>query len=387
MPAGLSTRRTAPSGQAPQRRRGSASPFGLSLTELSGDLATEELDELVVALVAPEAGGAPVPAPALAAGDHRDVDRAVGGAQADLARRAPAVGLVADHGRHGRALEAADEVDDALREHLLGTRGRVVLDADVGDREPVVVEALDLLQGPRDQVELLDRHPLVEAAVDVVDVDPGVDQVGRHPMRGRPGVLVHEHAGVGHQADVERGRDLRGDLGAEQPGELEDDLRRARDVGVDQVDGAEAGVVVVVVDVDQPGARALQELDRHPVDVAAVEEDERAVDDVGGRLVEDLLERQEAVLDRQRELLRGQEHHRVLAELLEDVVHRQQRAERVAVRALVGGEQEAVGRAQLVDDEVEIVRGRGGGGLTHIRRLNSGAVPLRVTAARPPAAC
>ena len=40
-----------------------------------------------------------------------------------------------------------------------------------------------------------------------------------------------------------------------------------------------------------------------------------AVGDVGGRLVEDLLERQEAVLDRQRELLRGEEHHRVLAEL------------------------------------------------------------------------
>ena len=36
-------------------------------------------------------------------------------------------------------------------------------------------------------------------------------------------------------------------------------------------------------------------------------------------------------------------------------MHRQQRAERVAVRALVGGEQEAVGGAQLVDDEVEIV--------------------------------
>ena len=176
-------------------------------------------------------------------------------------------------------------------------------------------------------------------------------------MRGA-GVLVHELAGVGDQADVERRGDLRRDLGAEPLGDLEHDLGCARGLGVDQVDGAEAGVVVVVVDVEHPGAVALQELDRHPVDVAAVEEDERAVDDVGGRLVEDLLERQEAVLDRQRELLRREEHHRVLAELAEDVVHRQQRAERVAVGPLVGGEQEAVAAAQLLDDLVEVGRRR-----------------------------
>ena len=110
--------------------------------------------------------------------------------------------------------------------------------------------------------------------------------------------------------------------------------------------GAEAGVVVVVVDVQDLGVVALQEVDRHAVDVPAVEEDQHPVDDVDRRLVEDLLQRQEPVLDRQRELLRRQEHHRVLAELLEDRVHRQQRAERVAVRALVGREQEAVRRPE-----------------------------------------
>ena len=61
---------------------------------------------------------------------------------------------------------------------------------------------------------------------------------------------------------------------------------------------------------------AVQEVDRHAVDVAAVEEDQHAVDDVGRRLVEDLLEGQEPVLDRQRELLGGEEHDRVLAELV-----------------------------------------------------------------------
>ena len=85
------------------------------------------------------------------------------------------------------------------------------------------------------------------------------------------------------------------------------------------------------------------------VDVAAVEEDMEAVDDVGGRLVEDLLQGHEAVLDRERELLRGQVHDRVLAELGEDLLHRQQRPERVAVGVLVGRQQEALGAAQLVD--------------------------------------
>ena len=90
-----------------------------------------------------------------------------------------------------------------------------------------------------------------------------------------------------------------------------------------------------------------EEVDRHAVDVAAVEEDDRAVRHVRRRLVEDLLEGQEAVLDRQRELLRGHEHHRVLAELGEQLVHAEQRPERVAVGALVGGQQEAVALAQL----------------------------------------
>ena len=93
-----------------------------------------------------------------------------------------------------------------------------------------------------------------------------------------------------------------------------------------------------------------EEVDRHPVDVAAVEEDDGAVGHVGRRLVEDLLQRQEAVLDRQRELLRREEHHRVLAELGQQLVHAQQRAEGVAVGALVGGQQEAVARAQLGGD-------------------------------------
>ena len=140
--------------------------------------------------------------------------------------------------------------------------------------------------------------------------------------------------------------------------------------GVDQVDVAEAGVVVVVVDVDDEVAAVGEEVDRHAVDVAAVEEDHGAVGHVGRRLVEDLLERQEAVLDRQRELLRRHEHHRVLAELGEQVVHAEQRAERVAVGALVGGEQEAVAVAQLGGDPLDLRR-HGAGRLAHSASASS----------------
>ena len=124
---------------------------------------------------------------------------------------------------------------------------------------------------------------------------------------------------------------------------------------------AEQRVVVVVVDVEDVGAVALEEVDRHAVDVSAVEEDEGAVVDVGGRLVEDVGQRQEAVLERQRELLRREEHHRVLAHLPEELVEREERAEGVAVRALVRGQQEAVAVAKLRGDAFEVACWSSGG--------------------------
>ena len=126
---------------------------------------------------------------------------------------------------------------------------------------------------------------------------------------------------------------------------------------VDVVDPAEQRVVVVVVEVDDVRALALEEVDRHAVDVPAVEEEERSVLDVGGRLVEDVGERQEAVLERKRELLGVEEHHRVLAELAEDAVHREERAERVAVGPLVRREQEAVALGDRLCDRLEVRAG------------------------------
>ena len=69
-----------------------------------------------------------------------------------------------------------------------------------------------------------------------------------------------------------------------------------------------------------------------------------------GRLGDQAVEREEAVLVRQRELVGGDEHHRVLAERAQHALHRDERAERVAVGVLVRDEQEAVGRADRVED-------------------------------------
>src|SRR5262249_18752421 len=94
-------------------------------------------------------------------------------------------------------------------------------------------------------------------------------------------------------------------------------------------------------------------------------------------LVEDLLQRQEAILDRQRELLRREEHHRVLAHLRQQMVHTEQRAERVAVGPLVGGEQEALAVADLLRHPLD----RGGadvGGLAHSSSSSSSSLEILI---------
>jgi len=153
---------------------------------------------------------------------------------------------------------------------------------------------------------------------------------------------------VGDQRHVESAGDLRRDLALSSFASSKTISAVQEASVVDQVHGPEARVVVVMVDVQDLRAVAAQEAHGHAVDVAAVQEDEHAVDDVGRGLVEDVGERQEAVFDRQRELLGREEHHRVLAELLQDVVHGQQRPERVSVRALVRREEEAVSREELL---------------------------------------
>ncbi len=156
----------------------------------------------------------------------------------------------------------------------------------------------------RQQRQLAERHALVELSVDARHVDAGFDQLGGHQVRARPRALVHEAAGVGDQPDVQRLGDRRRRLHAEAVHQVPDDLGRARRVGDDVVERAEARVVVVVVDVEQVRAVA-QDARGVAVDVAAVEEHDGALRDVGGRLADQAVEREEAVLARQRQVVRA----------------------------------------------------------------------------------
>ena len=181
-------------------------------------------------------------------------------------------------------------------------------------------------------------------------VDAGVDELGRHHVRAHAGVLVHELAGVGDEADVERLGDLHRGLDAQRAHQVPHDLGGARRVLDHVVDRAEARVVVVVVDVEDVRLLALERADRVAVDVAAVEEDDRALVEVVGQRALQAVELEEAVLVGQRELVGGHVHDRVLAQREQDAVHRHQRAERVAVGVLVRDEHEPRRVAQLVED-------------------------------------
>jgi len=73
--------------------------------------------------------------------------------------------------------------------------------------------------------------------------------------------------------------------------------------------------------------------------------------------VEHVLERNVAVLGGQRELLRRQEHDRVLPEIAEQLVHPEHRTECVPVRTLVGREQEFPRLPNQVENPPEIAPG------------------------------
>jgi hypothetical protein len=165
-----------------------------------------------------------------------------------------------------------------------------------------------------------------------------------------PGVLVHELAGVRDETDVQGVGDVRRRLDAEAAHEVPDDLRRARRLGDDVVDDrGEPRVVVVVVDVDRAHRARAQRGRRVAVDVAAVEEDDQAVLDVGRQRGDEAGEVEAAVLVGQRELVGRDEHHRVLADQPQRALHGDERAEGVAVGVLVRDQEEP----GLLADDVE----------------------------------
>ena len=147
-----------------------------------------------------------------------------------------------------------------------------------------------------------------------MDVGSSFDELGRQAERLRCRVRVLEAPGVRDERDVERLRELGRQLDAERGKDIAQDLPGRRRVGDDQVDVAETRVVVVMVDVENERRRGEDGLVADPVLLGTVDREKHPLRSVVGRLANQVVERHERVLLRQRSLAR-EVHHRVLAEL------------------------------------------------------------------------
>ena len=183
-----------------------------------------------------------------------------------------------------------------------------------------------------------------------MDVCARVDQLGRQAQCFRSRIRVLEAAGVRDQRDVERLRDLWRDLEAELREDVAQHLPRRGCVRNDQVDGPEARVVVMVVDIDYQ-RRALQRLwvGADTAFVGTVERQQHALAPVVRQPPPQLGQRHERVL-RGKRGVPVEVHDAVFAELVERELHRQDRAERVAVGVLVRDDEKAVVRPDRVRD-------------------------------------
>ena len=144
------------------------------------------------------------------------------------------------------------------------------------------------------------------------------------------------------------------ELRRELPDHVAQHLARRRRRRIDEVDVAEPRVVVVVVDVDRERCRVQRRrVGTEPALVRRVHGHERSLGRIVGKLSAQVLERQKPVLAGQRRRP-GQEHEAVLAERCQRQLGREQRAERVAVRVLVRGDEKAVGATDRLDDRPEV---------------------------------
>ena len=306
------------------------------------ELRDDEALELVEGELAREARCLRVAAAVALARDHRDVDLVHRGPQRDAVQRPVPARRLPDQRRDHRSFDGAQVVDDPLRVRLgCPDLGEVVL-PQVRDDEPAARVHLRPLERAREELQLRELDVLVDGLEDLVPVGAGLDQVGREPKRLRARVRVLEASGVGDERDVERLGDLGRDLDAEVGEEVGHDLARRGRVGDDQVDVAEARVVVVMVDVDRE-RRALEDRGIGPeaLLLRAVDGEEHALRVVGRRLAMDAVELEKRVLARKRSLARD-EHLAVLPQLPQGEVRREKRPERVTVRVLVRRDEEAV---------------------------------------------
>ena len=161
------------------------------------------------------------------------------------------------------------------------TAAKVVLQQ-VRDDEPAALEELRPLECAREQLQLGELHRLVDVLEDAVNVRAGLDELRGEPERFRRRVRVLEAAGVGDETDVERFGDFRRQRNVESR-RMSRTISAVDDASVDdQVEVAEPGIVVVVIDV-QHELRALDgiRLGADPSFVRAIDREQHALADVG----------------------------------------------------------------------------------------------------------
>ena len=137
-----------------------------------------------------------------------------------------------------------------------------------------------------------------------MDVGPRLDELRCEPKRFRRRVRVLEATRVGDERDVERLRDLRRQLDVEFAEEVAQHFAGRRRVRDDEVDLPEAGVVVVMVDVDRE-RHASEDLGIGDAAlVRAIHGEQDPLGDVVRPAPPQLCERHEGVLARQRRVAR-----------------------------------------------------------------------------------
>jgi len=130
------------------------------------------------------------------------------------------------------------------------------------------------------------------------------------------------------------------------------DVRMSRTISAVEV--AEAGVVVMVVDVhDQPGSVDHVHLGPDAPLARAVEREENSLRRVVRQRPPEPAQVEEAILGRRRRLA-GQVHDDVLAERSEGDRHREHRSERVAVGVLVRRQEERIVRPDRLGDRTDV---------------------------------
>src|SRR3954451_2944458 len=242
-PRGLSTSATP---------AGSSARGGTLLEEAFADL----LDGLCQRLIGGEAGGLTVSAPAEPTGDHRDVELVDARAERAFVRRRPLAQLLPDQHCQLGAFDGAQVVDDSLGVRLGSAGVRKIPADEVRDDDSPAFEHLGAVKSAREQLQLRELDGLVHLLKDGVDVRACLDELRRESERFRRRVRVLEPSGVGDERDVQRLRELGRELDPQLGEHVAQHLARGGGVGDDEVDVAEARVVVVVVDVeDERGER------------------------------------------------------------------------------------------------------------------------------------